>query len=635
MTLSRWLLAFLTAATAAPPVRAAGPAVADLFPADTLAYAEVREPAKVGQQVTAALTGSPLEDVTKFIDARRDAAKTAQDIVGKPQLAVLGLLASPELAAEFGKIGGVAAGLVGFSATGEPEAVLAVLTGGSPSAALAARGVLTLSPVRRVAAVDGVPVYQYRTPRFTYDPRTGQQKLDNDKPPEEGAYEATVAYTPGLFVYGTSKSAVAAVLSRFGGKGGKSLGESESFRAARTAHPHPGVFVYADAPALTARLDDLRKAGGGAPESDVLGWVRMLTGDRALRRVAGTLRLRDGGVAAELSAVLAPDRPSPLLALLAGPVVRADDLRHAPGSAAAAAVVVFPEKDRASAVLGFLDAAAKAAGGLGRTPSEAVKELEARTKVSVAGGLVGKTRAVSLLVPSQGAAAPGSTPALVLHTDTAEAAVAWEGFLPALVADLGGGTPAQPVSEVIDGVKVLSLPGGDLPWRRTVHYARNDATLVVGLDRATVTAALAANPAAVALPADGSAPFVARVRLGGAARVLAAASPPTGPVVPVAPPASVPPGIRPRFNPDGPTPEDQPKAEEKALDGIWSALDRLPPTVVTARRAGNELRVEVFQQRGSSGLAPVIAAGVSWFDVYLNRDPSIPGNYPGRYQRFR
>ena len=195
--MNRLAWSVLAALAVAAPARAAGPAVAYLFPADTLAYVEVRDAAKLAPLVTAALAGSPLADVTKYVDARRDAAKTTNDILGKPQLAVLGLLASPELASEVGRLGGIAAGVTGVTENGEPEAAVAVLTGDSAAAGLAARGFLALAHVRRVGAVEGVPVYQFRMPQQTFDPNTGMQKFDNSKPPPEGAYEATAAYTPG------------------------------------------------------------------------------------------------------------------------------------------------------------------------------------------------------------------------------------------------------------------------------------------------------------------------------------------------------------------------------------------------------------------------------------------------------
>ena len=55
--MNRLAWSVLALLAAGPAASAAGPAVADLFPPDTLAYAELRHPAKVGPQLTAALAG--------------------------------------------------------------------------------------------------------------------------------------------------------------------------------------------------------------------------------------------------------------------------------------------------------------------------------------------------------------------------------------------------------------------------------------------------------------------------------------------------------------------------------------------------------------------------------------------------
>jgi hypothetical protein len=622
----------------ARPAVAAGPAAADLFPPDTLVYAEVRDPAKLAPQATAALAGSPLEDVVRLVHSRRDAAKTANDIVGKPELAVLGLLASPEAAAEFGKLGGVAAGLTGFNTTGDPEGAVAVLTGDSAAAALAARGFLSLAQVRRVAEVDGVAVYQFRAPQFTVDQNTGQQKLDNEKPPAEGPYEATAAFTPGLFVYGTSKAAVGAVLTRFRGKGGAGLGASAPFKAAREKYPGPGLFVYADAAALVAKLDAVRQEGDGGPEPDPLGWFRLLANEKAVRHVVGSVRFRDGGLAVELSAVVTPGAPSPLAALLAGPGVKADLLAHSPVRSAVAITLSLPEQGRTAAVVGFLDAAAKAAGELGRSPGQAVKDWEAKFKTPVADGLIGKTRAVAVFLPQRPTGGKDAArPVLVLHADTAEAAAAWEEFVPKLLADLGGNEPAQPSSEPVDGVKVLSLPGADLPWRAAVHYARKGAVLAVGFDRAQVAAAVKGGDSVA--PPNPPVALVGSARLGGALAAVLNPATPAGPVVPLPNQPPLPrSGFGPRSGPvgveGGPPAAGQQKAEEKALTGVWAALDALPPAALTARRDGDELRVGLVQPVGKDGFAPVVAAAVGWFDAYLGRNPNQSfGPYSG--PRFR
>jgi hypothetical protein len=70
--------------------------------------------------------------------------------------------------------------------------------------------------------------------------------------------------------------------------------------------------------------------------------------------------------------------------------------------------------------------------------------------------------------------------------------------------------------------------------------------------------------------------------------------------------------------------DDLLKEADKARAAFLATFAELPPTVVTVRRAGAELRLEVFQPKFSGGeLTPVINAGVNWFDKLVNlRDPN-------------
>jgi hypothetical protein len=71
-------------------------------------------------------------------------------------------------------------------------------------------------------------------------------------------------------------------------------------------------------------------------------------------------------------------------------------------------------------------------------------------------------------------------------------------------------------------------------------------------------------------------------------------------------------------------PEELVKQAEKAREAFLAAFGELPPAAVTVRRAGGELRLEVFQPKvQGGGLTPVINAGVNWFDKLMNlRDPN-------------
>ncbi len=618
------LLALPAGASAAPPTD-----IADVFPPGTLAYAELHNPAELGPQLAALFKGTPLEDSIPFIHGRKDSAKTLQELKAKQELAQLALLASPEVLGEFRKLGGVAVGLVGFNKDGQPEAVVAVLTGDSAAAGLAARAFVTMGPsVRKVGEVSKVAVFQNRTPAINYDPN-GNPQLANDKPPAEGPYEPTFAYTPGLFVAGTSKAALAPVLKRFLGEEKDTLRATAGFKAAATEYRKPGLFFYANAPEFFAKADAagrvrMREA---ALDVDEFAWLKLIANPKALTAVAGCVQFRDNGLSLVASGRFDPAHKSPLADFFAGPAAKVETLHHARKPASFAATVNLPEKDRAAAVLGLLDALAKGNGELGRLPSDIAKELDDKHKMSVKSDVLAKVRAVTVVMPAKQDIPKGATPIplFVFHAEDAAAAESLEAFVPKLVAEIAGEKePAQPSTETVAGVKVYSLAGTGLPWKAAVHYTRKDAALAVGLDRKLVAAAVVPDAAdSVAgdkgLPLPPGAPaLLGALNLG--ALIASFDDKPVidGPVRPV-PPMPLVPGGGGRV-----APEQSQKDADTARAAFLAAFGALPPATVAVRKVGDELRLEVFQPKvQGGGLTPVINAGVNWFDKLMNtRDPN-------------
>lgn len=621
------LVALAAPASAAPPTD-----VADLFPPDALAFVELHDPAALGPQLGALFKGTPLEDSLPLIDAGKAGAKSVQELNGKRDLALLSLFVSPEMLAEFRKLGGVAACVTGFGPNGEPEIALAILTGDSAAAGLAVRAYLTTDgSLRKVSEVSKVPIFQSRPPVVNYDPN-GMPKLDNSKPPAESPYGPTYAYTPGLFVAGTSKAAVAGVVKRFLGEEKRSLRESAAFKAVAAEFRKPGLFFYANASELIGKLDAAARNRGAPIDSDLLAWLKLTANPKAVKTVGGSVQLRDGGLALVASGALDPAQKSPLTDLLAGPPVKVDLLHHARRPAAFAATVNLPEKDRAAAAVGFLDALAKATGELGRLPADVVKDVQANHKVPLT-DLLGKVRAVTVIVPAKQDLPKGAKalPTLVLHFEDATGATAFEAAAPAVVGEIAKEKPSQPSSETVAGVKVYSLAGSALPWKSSIHYARSGAVVVLGQDRKIVSAAVTADP--VTSVAGGPRPLVVpagdlallgTVNLGElvAGAALSGGRPDgRGPFAP-------PPLIE-RAGEVLNAPEEAVKEAEKAREALLAAFGELPPASVVVRRAGDTLRFEVFQPKvQNGGLTPAITAGVNWFDKLSNlRDPNSSSPY--------
>lgn len=633
------VIAFGTPASAAPPAD-----VAELFPPTALAYAELNAPAELAPQFAALVKGTALENGIAFVHDRKRGAKTLTDLKAQEQLAALALLASPEVLAEFGKVRGAAVALLGFNENGQPEVAVAVLTGESAALGLAARALVTAAPnVRKVGEVGKVPVFQFRTPPVNIDNNTGQPVLDTEKQPAEGAHEPTLAYVPGLFVAGTGKGAVAQVLTRFAGEGKGSLRDAPGFKVSAAEFRKPGLFFYANLPDLAARLNDAARADPRAGDADWLTQFRLLAGSKAAKHLAGRAHFRDGGIAVDVSLALDSAHPSPLGALLTGGAANWDRLRHARKPALGAVTVALPPKDRAAAVAGVFDALAKAGGEIGRLPSDVLKELEQKRAVPVSGALFGKLNAVTVVVPTKQELPKGATPlpVFVLHCDTAEAAAAWEAALPKLVGELAAEPAPKPSSETVAGAKVYSLAGA-LPWKAPLHYARDGATLVLGLDRKLVAGALATD-AVGALTGDKALPLpagdrgaVGSLNLGAALEALlarrATGEPRAAPRIGEKreePAIEEPPG----FDPDGRPVGPETRADaEKARAAFATALGDLTAGL-GARATATELRFELFVPNvQNGGLKPAIAAGANWLEKELA--PSVPG---GRtpYGRFR
>ncbi len=601
-----------------------------MFPPGTLAYAELHNPAELAPQLAAVFKGTSLEDSIPFIHARKDAAKTLMELTGKQKLALLGLLASPEMLTEFKKLH-VAAGLTGFTDSGDPDCAIVILTHDSPAAGLVARAYITMSAqLRKVGEVSKVPVFQFRTPNITYDPN-GNPAVNNDKALADGPHEMTLAYTPGLFVIGTSKTAVGHAVKRFVGeeKGGR-LATTAAFKEAAAAHRQTGLFYYLNFPELAAKYDAALKVRGNGVnealrrlvdfgESDLYEWFRMVANAKAVKSVAGCVRFRDGGISATMAASFDPAHKSPLLEFLSGPGVKVELLHHARRPATLAFSVTLPEKNRAAALLGFLDSVAKANGELGRLPSDVVKELAEKYKLPVTDGLLGKVKAITIVMPTKQELPKGAKPApmLILHTEDAASATAWEDFLPKLIGDLGGAANApQSSSETINGVKVLSISGTGLRWNAPIHFARSGSVVALGLNRKLVADAVTADAAAsviggdkaVSPPGDPVAAFGV-LSLGDVLTSLIEKPQPEGPVVPRE-------GNELPILPNGnPVPESWVADVKKARKELLTSFGTLSPATATIRRAGNELRIEVFQPKvQNGGLKTIIDAAATWFD---------------------
>jgi hypothetical protein len=566
------------------PARAGDRPIANLFPADTLAYAEATDFVHLAPVLASWVKGTTLAGGVSAQHDRRDSIRDHKQVPQQADLAKLGILAAPEFHADLARLKGVAVAFTGFNDKHEPRLVLAVLLGDSTALSLYARQLVTADPdVRRVDSVEGVPVCQYRPFGGPgYGPDGNVLPLNASKPPV-GPFEPTYAFTPGLFVLGSDAAAVKDVIKRYLGKEpAPSLLSVEAFR--KIERPKGDVVLFARPAEIVAALDTANKATE-THDPDWLAVVKLAVNSNAVPVVSGAIHLKPDGWALELSTVVASGEKSPLLDLLGGvPGLTATDLPA--GTGLIGSLTFPPVAKRVAAVFDTADALAKAVGCLGPLPGERYAgEPNVRT-------LLGTVHGVRTEWPAK----EKSKPVIVLECDSAAAAAAWVAAAPLLVQKtLRSTAPTAPVSEPAGGVTVHALTTGD-SGLGTLFYAAKGPLAAAGFDRAAVLTALNrdAKPGSPATASLTVTPLALYDWLG----------PPAPPPFPALGVAAV----------TGTMPQALPTAPPVTVKDV---LAPLPPMSASVLRENGKLTVRVEQTKWDAVRVSVIDAGVTWYDRYL------------------
>lgn len=579
---------------------------AELFPANTLAYAEVARPGEFVGSFADLLRGGALADPLKAAHDRLDKLQEAQFQQSHNLAAALSLLTAPEFAAELKRFRGAAVALTGFTPDHHPRVAAVVLLGDSHAAGLMIRSYLTAGPnVRRIGEQDGVPIFQHHNfigPPLDEDGKPISDKSDSKTPRlNDGVGVATYAYVPGLFVVGSDKVAVADVLRRHAGKGdAKTLARAEAFKKHQTTREKAGAFLYADPAALAQRLE--AAARDGVLGGDLFALLKFVVNPKAVKGVTGTFDIRSNGIALSFDTELEAGIASPVGDVLTGGAVNAGNLAVAGRPMWAFTLALPPAERRASALLALADAVAKANGALGRLPSEIAAAAEPKPAE-----LLRSVKAVTVFAPPKQELPKGATPVpmLAIHAETEEDAVNWARSLAPLAGVLVGRSEAMPTSSAaVGGVHVVTLSGRkQLPGGAALHFARASATLVIGQDRQLVAEAVAAKFA----PSTGTAVGVGSVSV----------FPLVKPLLP-APPSK---------KPDPRT--DGPQMPEPWFVGLVRASEPLPPIGVSVARTKDVVRVEFTL---ADPKAPLTASVGKFLDWVAKRPPDpTAGQRPGLF----
>ncbi|OWK43781.1 hypothetical protein FRUB_03380 [Fimbriiglobus ruber] len=625
------------ATVTAPAVTAAGTDPADLFPADTLVYAEIGRPGDTIDALAALAKGTSLADTLKSTHDKLDKLKNPAIIEDVRAAGMVPLLIAPEFAAELRRVRAVAVGVTGLSDQLEPRGAAVFLLGDSNAAGFAARAFLTGGSVRRVGVVNEVPIYQLRETVFpnlmVQDGKPAQAEAPLPAPkPNTG--EPTFAYVPGLFVVGSDKTAMGDVLKRYAeGAPTKTLARAEGFRRHQETRDRPGLFYYAVPQSLIARVDAANKATHRDVEDDLYAGFKFLTNPKAIRTVAGSIAVGPETVAVSVAADFNPTVTSPLAGVLTGGAVPKEYLPSAAGKALwAFSVALPPAKDRAKALVALADALAVTDGELGMSVVAKARSAERGVGPDVFDELLAGVTAVSLFAPTKMVLPPkiAPLPMLVLHAETSESAALWEKHAGRLLGALSREerVPAAPSSELVDGVTVLTIIGPGLPGNGPIHYARSGTTIAFGQDRKLVAAAC-----------KGQAPTGPRATGGplaigsfDIARWMEPLIPPPPKVANDVKPPAVPPPPPPPQGPFAPPPiSDELNTVQMPSEALFIGLARaarlLPPATVTVTRTNDVVRAKFRIPATGKPVAAAIERFLDWWieaRANANNPPGVP-----------
>src|SRR4051794_35374768 len=165
-SLARWMGSAALVLALAGAAGAAARDPADLVPAQTLAWVEVRQPARLAQEMTALLKGSALEDMPAALARFRARRGDKDQFWYLANVGMFGVVFSPEMMREGARLEGAALALTGFTREREPEYVGIVLAGESNMPTLILRTALLEGNTRQAGEAEGVAIYRQR--RMSY-----------------------------------------------------------------------------------------------------------------------------------------------------------------------------------------------------------------------------------------------------------------------------------------------------------------------------------------------------------------------------------------------------------------------------------------------------------------------------------
>ncbi len=421
---------------------------AELFPAHTLAYLEVRHPDQLSRELAELLKGSYLDDLPAALAKFRDLpGHDARFFKLDDELA---LFAFPEVLAEFRRFQGGAVALTGFTKENEPEIVGVLLPGDSNIPTLVLRVYLAFEEdIRIVEEVEGVKIYR--------------EKHEGADGGLFGQFTGPAfAVAQGAVIIGSTSDSVKDVIQRIKGKTSEpALTSKTAFKEAAKVRERPGLFGYADVAGLASRLDEVLK-DKDADYAPQWSMIKTILNPKACRYATASLSLHNGNVDCQAQLILEPGQTSPLLELLPDKKANPELLHALPKDTllALSASVTGGEK-RWATFLKLADELAKAEDdAVEILPSKAVADAEAKLKCNIGKDVMATITGAALVfhAPSKPEKGQEPLPMLVISTDNILTAKLLERTLPKFFSLPNNGEVPVPEKKHIQGHTISNSP---------------------------------------------------------------------------------------------------------------------------------------------------------------------------------
>jgi hypothetical protein len=490
---------------------------ADVLPAGTLAYVELRQPGQLAKELAGLLEGSVLGNVPDSF-AKIQGKFSAPRMRGGPaEIASAGVMAAPELVNEISRIRGAAVAITGIDKTdrNQPEFVAFVMPGESNAPGLIYRMFLATfgygyinsdgktqtefrTSMEPIGETEGVRIYQGINRRTTFAAGpNGQRGEVKGEPIVKPEGPALARLTSGTILIG-SPERLKDVIRRAKGleKRELSLAQLKPFQdASKQVGDRPGLFVFGNpAPVLALAEEMLPKF-----IQEPFAAVKKILNPAAVGGLAGSLTLDNGTLSVRWLARLDATEKSPVFEILPSKPLNADILNFAPRDALFVAAISNADGEmRWERLVQLADQVAKAVAPPNiPPPSRLIAAAEGGLGMKIGKDLLGKVEAVAFAIPSaqwletaKGLQTAPPVLAIIRATDEDAAKALAKEAIPQIIGTATLQYGMQPTEKSIGGQTVYEFAIGKSG--PTLTYGRNGATLVLGMNQALVAEALTA-----------------------------------------------------------------------------------------------------------------------------------------------